>query len=126
MLVPDSRTRVLSLAPPPPAAIIGDQQVPVTLAGEPGLADVVTFGRQRAAQAASDDEEERFFADTLAEYQWARDVAGLASPTLARLTRPLIEVCEHYVLVPWRLTPRHVDRYFAGPASGPGRRCGRS
>jgi integrase/recombinase XerC len=121
LFVPDSRTRVLSLAPPPPAVIIGEQQVPVTLTGESGLADVVTFGRQRAAQAAPDDEEEeRFFADTLAEYQWARDVAGLAPSTLARLTRPLIEVCEHYGLVPWRLTPRHVDRYF----SGPGKRAG--
>ena len=111
---------MLSLAPPPPAVI--GERAPVTLAGEPGLADVVTFGRQqRAAQAAPDDEEEeRFFADTLAEYQWARDVAGLAPSTLARLTRPLIEVCEHYGLVPWRLTPRHVDRYFAGP----GKRAG--
>jgi integrase/recombinase XerC len=85
------------------------------------VADVVTFGRQRAGQVPPDDEEEeRFFADTLAEYQWARDVAGLAPSTLARLTRPLIEVCEHYGLVPWRLTPRHVDRYFAGP----GKRAG--
>jgi integrase/recombinase XerC len=112
---------LLSLAPPPPAAVIGEQ-APVTLAGEPGLADVVTFGRQQwAAQAAPhDEEEERFFADTLAEYQWARDVAGLAPSTLARLTRPLIEVCEHYGLVPWRLTPRHIDSYF----SGPGKRAG--
>jgi integrase/recombinase XerC len=85
---------VLSLAPPPPPAI--GEQAPVTLAGEPGVADVVTFGRRRAGQVPPDDEEEeRFFADTLAEYQWARDVAGLAPSTLARLTRPLIEVCEH-------------------------------
>ena len=106
LLVPDSRTRVLSLAPPPPV-VIGEQAA-VTLAGEAGLADVVTFGRQqRTAQVPPDEEEEeRFFADTLAEYQWARDVAGLAPSTLARLTRPLIEVCEHYGLVPWRLTPR--------------------
>jgi integrase/recombinase XerC len=118
--MPDSRTRVLSLAPPPPAVI--GERVPVTLAGEPGLADVVTFGRQqqRVLQAPSEDEEERFFADTLAEYQWARDVAGLAPSTLERLARPVIEVCEHYGLVPWRLTPRHVDRYF----SGPGKRAG--
>ena len=111
---------MLSLAPPP-LVVIGEQAA-VTLAGEPGLADVVTFGRQqRAVQAPVDDEEEeRFFADTLAEYQWARDVAGLAPSTLARLTRPLTEVCEHYGLVPWRLTPRHVDRYFAGP----GKRAG--
>jgi hypothetical protein len=44
LLVPDSRTRVLSLAPPPPVVVIGGQAA-VTLAGEPGLADVVTFGR---------------------------------------------------------------------------------
>jgi integrase/recombinase XerC len=122
LFVPDSRNRLLSLAsPPPPVVIGGGEQAPVTLAGETGLADVVTFGRQRAGHAPPDDEEEeRFFADTLAEYQWARDVAGLAPSTLARLTRPLIEVCEHYGLVPWRLTPRHVDRYF----SGPGKRAG--
>lgn len=97
MPVPDSRTRGLSLAPPPPAVI--GEQAPVTLAGEPGLADVVTFGRQRTAQAPPDDAE-RFFADTLAEYQSARDVAGLAPSTLERLTRPVIEVCEHFGLVP--------------------------
>jgi integrase/recombinase XerC len=117
LLVPDSRTRVLSLAPPPPAVIGGPASV--TLAGEPGLAEVVTFGRQQVRQVPPDDEE-RFFADTLAEYQWARDAAGLAPSTLERLTRPVIEVCEHYGLVPWRLTPRHVDRYFAGP----GKRAG--
>lgn len=111
---------MLSLAPPP-SAVIGEQ-APVALAGEPGLADVVTFGRQRPGQAPPDDEE-RFFADSLAEYQWARDVAGLAPSTLGRLIRPVIEVCEHYGLVPWRLTPRHVDRYFSGPGSGRGRRC---
>ncbi len=40
--------------------------------------------------------QERFFADTLAEYQWARDMAGLAPSTLERLTRPVIEVCERF------------------------------
>jgi hypothetical protein len=52
--------------------------------------------------------------DALVEYQWARDVAGLASSTLDGLTKPVIEVCDHYGVVPWRLTPRHVDGYFAG------------
>ena len=27
----------------------------------------------------------------------------------------MLEICEHYGLVPWRLTPRQVDQYFAGP-----------
>jgi hypothetical protein len=80
---------------------------------EPGLADVVTLQRCRAAEA-SDGDEESFFVDTLAEYQWARDAAGLAATTLDRLTRPVLEICEHYGLVPWRLTPRQVDQYFAG------------
>jgi integrase len=39
----------------------------------------------------------------------------LAPLTLERLVRPLIEICEHYDLVAWRLTPRQVDGYFAGP-----------
>jgi hypothetical protein len=102
---------VLSLVLPPAAT---GGQGPVTLAGEPGLADVMTLQRQRAGQATPDDEE-LFFADTLAEYQWARDVAGLAPSTLERLTRPMIEVCEHFGLMPWKLTPRHIDQYFAGP-----------
>jgi len=80
---------------------------------EPGLADVVTLQRRKAAEV-SDGDEESFFVDTLAEYQWARDAAGLAATTLDRLTKPVLEVCEHYGLAPWRLTPRQVDQYFAG------------
>jgi len=80
---------------------------------EPGLADVVTLGRCQAAEI-SDGGEECFFLDTLAEYQWARDAAGLAATTLDRLTKPVLEICEHYGLPPWRLTPRQVDKYFAG------------
>lgn len=80
---------------------------------EPGLAEVVTLQRRRAAQLSEGDEES-FFLDTLAEYQWARDVAGLAATTLDRLTKPVIEVCQHYDLPPWRLAPRQVDKYFAG------------
>ncbi|MFF3001095.1 hypothetical protein ACFVTC_42265 [Streptomyces sp. NPDC057950] len=60
-------------------------------------------------------DEERFFIDTLAEYQWSRDVAGLASSTLENLIRPVVEVCDYYRLPPWRITSRHVDQYFAGP-----------
>lgn len=81
---------------------------------EPGLADVVTLQRRQSA-ALTDGDEESFFLDTVAEYQWARDAAGLAVTTLDRLVKPVIEICQHYGLVPWRLTPRQVDRYFAGP-----------
>ncbi len=63
----------------------------VTVPAEAGLAEVVTLGRQRPERGLGDDEE-RFFTDTLAEYQWARDVAGLAPSTLDRLTQPVIEV----------------------------------
>jgi len=81
---------------------------------EPGLADVVTLGRRRAARVSASDEES-VFADTLTEYQWARDVAGLAPSTLDQLVKPVIEVCRHYGVTPWRLTSRQVDLYFAGP-----------
>jgi integrase len=33
---------------------------------------------------------------------------------LDRLIKPIVEVCDHYGAVPWRLTPRQVDAYFAG------------
>jgi integrase len=79
-----------------------------------GLADVVTLQSRRAATVQPGDERS-FFHDTLAEYLWARDVAGLAGSTLQQLLRPVVEVCRFYDCVPWRLTPRHVDQYFAGP-----------
>ncbi len=81
---------------------------------EPALADVLTLQR-RQASALSADDERTFFLDTVAEYQWARDVAGLAATTLDRLVKPVIEICEHYGEVAWRLTPRLVDKYFSGP-----------
>ena len=81
---------------------------------EPGLDGAVTFGTRRGGRVAVDDERSLFL-DTLAEYVWARDVAGLSAGTLDRLTQPVIEVCEHYGAVPWRLTPRQVDLYFVGP-----------
>ncbi len=56
-----------------------------------------------------------FFADSLIEYRWARDVSGLATSTLDQLVKPVIEICEFYDLVPWQLTPTHVDQYFSGP-----------
>ena len=104
----DPGTRLLSLVPPEP----------VLTADAPGdtggLADVVALQRRREAQAR-DGDEESFFADTLVEYQWARDVAGLAPSTLEKLVKPVIEVAGYYGLPAWRLTPRQVDMYFAGP-----------
>lgn len=91
----------------------GDQQHDPVPPAEQGLADIVTLQRRKAAEISEGDEE-GFFLDTIAGYQWARDAAGLAQATLDGLVKPVIEVCEHYGLAPWRLAPRHVDRYFAG------------
>ncbi|MFI1035952.1 tyrosine-type recombinase/integrase [Streptomyces sp. NPDC020951] len=78
------------------------------------MADVVTLQR-RAAAGASPDDARTLFQDTLAEYCWARDVAGLAATTLNRLVQPVIEVCSFYDVVPWELSSRALDQYFAGP-----------
>ncbi|MFI5831420.1 site-specific integrase [Streptomyces sp. NPDC051578] len=78
------------------------------------MADVVTLQRRRQARVSAVDEES-FFLDTLSEYTWARDAAGLAPSTLDGLVKPVLEVCEFYGTAPWRLSPREVDRYFAGP-----------
>lgn len=86
---------------------------PLALPGH-GLAEVLTLGSQRSAGNGPADQRAYFF-DTLAEYQWARDAAGLMPSTIDQLVKPVIEVCDHYGLVPWELTPKHVDRYFAGP-----------
>ncbi|MFD7718786.1 site-specific integrase [Streptomyces sp. NPDC059814] len=82
--------------------------------GEASLADVVTLGRRRAAEVSGADAE-GFFLDTLAEYQWARDAAGLMPGTIDKLIKPVIEICDFFQLVPWQLEPRHLDHYFAGP-----------
>jgi integrase/recombinase XerC len=108
--VDDSRSRLLSLVQEPASDDERPDGGPVL---EPGLADVVTLQRRKAAEIG-DGDEDSFFLDTVAEYQWARDAAGLAPATLDGLTKPIIEVCQHYGLAPWRLTPRQVDKYFAG------------
>ncbi|WP_426501653.1 tyrosine-type recombinase/integrase [Streptomyces sp. D54] len=64
---------------------------------------------------SSRDDEQALFQDTLAEYCWARDVAGLAATTLSQLVQPVIEVCTFYDVVPWELSSRALDQYFAGP-----------
>ncbi|WP_369227145.1 hypothetical protein AB5J52_42200 [Streptomyces sp. R39] len=66
---------------------------------ETGLADVVTLQRRRQARISVHDEES-FFLDTLSEYKWARDAAGLAPTTMDGLIKPVIEVCEFYGTVP--------------------------
>ncbi|MEU4107167.1 hypothetical protein ACGFYT_15310 [Streptomyces sp. NPDC048208] len=68
-----------------------------------------------AADTSSPDDERALFQDTVAEYLWARDVAGLLPRTLESLVKPVLQICSFYDTVPWRLTPRDVDRYFAGP-----------
>ncbi|WP_084719055.1 tyrosine-type recombinase/integrase [Streptacidiphilus carbonis] len=80
---------------------------------EPALADVLTLQR-RASESSSSEDERALFQDTLAEYCWARDVAGLAPTTLQSLVQPVIEVCSFYDVMPWRLTPGALDHYFAG------------
>ncbi|MGW3983594.1 tyrosine-type recombinase/integrase [Streptomyces mirabilis] len=79
-----------------------------------GLADVQILQRRAAAQSDAVDEQ-GFYLETVSEYLWARDVAGLAPSTLENLVRPVLELCSFYDLVPWRLTPRHVDRFYIGP-----------
>lgn len=105
----DSETRTLALVPRA-VAVDGDGPAPL----ETGLADVITLQRRREARLSAEDEE-TFFVETLSEYQWARDAAGLSPTTLDKIVKPVIEVCDFYGVVPWRLTPRELDRYFAGP-----------
>jgi site-specific recombinase XerD len=71
--------------------------------------------QSRASARRDVTDEIGFFHDTVAEYSWARDVAGLAPGTLHRLVAPVLEVCQHFDCVPWRLTSRQLDHYFAGP-----------
>ncbi|MFG3369540.1 hypothetical protein ACIPWY_31655 [Streptomyces sp. NPDC090032] len=79
-----------------------------------GLAEVFSLHTHRSGRSGQQDERSYFF-DTLAEYQWARDAVGLMPSTIDQLAKPVLEVCEHYDLVPWQLTPTLLDRYFAGP-----------
>ncbi|MFF8798071.1 hypothetical protein [Streptomyces globisporus] len=101
-----------------------DEALPSAEAEDRGLADVQILQRRAAAQSDAVDEQ-GFYLETVSEYLWARDVAGLAPSTLENLVRPVLELCSFYDLVPWRLTPRHVDRFYTRGA-GPVRRCGAS
>lgn len=110
----DSGSRWLSLVTPPEGH--ADELTGVPGAGT-GLADVVTLQR-RAAASLSEADAEAFFHDTLMEFMWARDVAGLAPRTLHGLIKPTIELCDFYDLFPWEITPRHLDQYFSGAGKG--------
>ncbi|WP_323183216.1 MULTISPECIES: hypothetical protein [Streptomyces] len=107
----DSGTRWLTLVQPPAPDTAPEE--PVLPPVDTGLADVVTLQR-RAGATVTDGDAEAFFQDTLMEYLWARDVAGLAPTTLHRQVQPVVEVCDFYNLPPWMITPRHLDQYFAG------------
>ncbi|MEU8512917.1 hypothetical protein AB0C76_15195 [Kitasatospora sp. NPDC048722] len=39
----------------------------------------------------------------------------VAPLTLERLVQPVVEICDFSGVVPWRLTAREIDRYFADP-----------
>jgi integrase len=104
--VAESDTRLVLLGERAPTTV-GDD------AGA-GLADVFSLHRHRSVLSAP-EEERAFYLDTLAEFQWARDAAGLMPGTIDQLVKPVIELCEFYDTVPWRLQPRQLDRYFAGP-----------
>ncbi|WP_328432596.1 tyrosine-type recombinase/integrase [Streptomyces sp. NBC_00453] len=78
-----------------------------------GLAEVFSLHTYRNRSGQRD--ERSYFFDTLAEYQWARDAAGLMPSSIDQLVKPVIELCEHYDVVPWQLAPAALDRYFAGP-----------
>ncbi|MER6490053.1 hypothetical protein [Streptomyces griseorubiginosus] len=103
----ESETRRLALLPPH-ARHNEDPLSP----GMP-LADVFTLHGRRSASSDPADEQ-AFFLDVLAEYQWARDAVGLMPGTIDKLVKPVIELCDHYATVPWRIEPKHLDRYFAG------------
>nr|WP_229886906.1 site-specific integrase [Streptomyces subrutilus] len=85
---------------------------------EPGLADVLTL-HQQAAATSSAEAERALYQDSLAEYLWARDVAGLSPRTLESLIQPVLEICSYYDAMPWQLGPRQLDQYFAGPGKRP-------
>ncbi|WP_404200548.1 hypothetical protein [Streptomyces tauricus] len=79
-----------------------------------GVAEVLTLQSQRAGGRGAADQRAYFF-DTLAEYQWARHAEALMPSSIDQLVKPVTEICDHYDLVLWELTSRHVDHYFAGP-----------
>jgi hypothetical protein len=80
-----------------------------------------TYVRCSAERVETSDPagERALFQDAVTEYLWARDVAGLSPATLESLVQPVLQICAFYDTVPWRLTPRDLDKYFAGPGKAP-------
>ncbi|MFD9379371.1 hypothetical protein ACFWBH_28245 [Streptomyces sp. NPDC059999] len=68
-----------------------------------GLAEVFSLHTYRSSSGQA--HERSYFFDTPAEYPWARDAAGLMPSSISRLVKLVIELCEHYDIVPWHLTP---------------------
>jgi hypothetical protein len=73
------------------AAQLADR--PATPVVDGRLADVTALQRRAAASCDPGDEMELFH-ETVAEYMWARDVAGLTPATLQTAVRPVLEACE--------------------------------
>jgi hypothetical protein len=72
-----------------------DDGVSSTPTGDTGLADVAVLQRRAAARADAGDEH-GFYLETVSEYLWARDVAGLAPATPENLIKPVLELCSFY------------------------------
>ncbi|WP_329374744.1 hypothetical protein [Streptomyces sp. NBC_01483] len=71
----------------------------MALGREPvGLAEVFSLHTYRSRSGQADARPYVF--NTLAEYQWARDAAELLPVSFDPLVKPVIELCEHYALVP--------------------------
>ncbi|MGW1755396.1 hypothetical protein [Streptomyces mirabilis] len=97
----DSGTRRFSLITGGDVAVkdrSGEREQP-----ELGPADVLTLQRQSAATASA-EVERALYQDSLAEYVWPRDVAGLSPRTLESLVQPVLEICSYYDVMPWRLS----------------------
>lgn len=96
------------------------------------LAEVFSLHTRQSRSGQTD--ERSYFFDTLEEYQWARDAAGLMPSSIDQLVKPVIELCEHYDIVPrrrWTVLHRSeqagpVDGLPKSPSTVPGRgRAGR-
>lgn len=61
--------------------------------GGAGPVEVFQLHRCRAERGTLSERD--YFFDTLAEYQWARDAAGLTPETVDKLVKPVIEICEY-------------------------------
>ncbi|MFC8622027.1 hypothetical protein [Streptomyces anulatus] len=65
------------------------------------LTPLGTMGRTDSPAELSSRTSGSHFLDTLAEYQWARDADGWMPSTIDQLVKPVLEIYEHFDLVPW-------------------------